>query len=92
MLPINIVHTYKGYQFKLSFREKQMSKDIITVTASYADKSGTHSSESTILPAVYETVKRDSELKDKICDSCLVSNGAIDEQGNLKSSGGAGNG
>jgi hypothetical protein len=71
MLPTNIVHTYKGLQFKLSFREKQASKDVITVTASYVDNSGTHSSESTILPDVYKTVKTNSEMKDSLCELCL---------------------
>lgn len=92
MLPTNFVHAYKGFQFKLSFREKQISKDVITVTASYSDKGGTHSSESTILPEAYKSVKTDSEMKDKLCDLCLYSHGVIDEQGNFKNSGGAGNG
>jgi hypothetical protein len=91
MLPTNLIHPYKGIQFKLSFREKQASKNVITVTASYADNSGTHTSESTILPEVYEAVKKDSESKDKLCEQCLYSNGVVDGHGNLKSSG-AGNG
>jgi hypothetical protein len=84
MLPTNHVHTYKGLQFKLSFREKQASQNVITVIASYVDQAGTHSNESTITPEVYKTVKTNDQLKDELCEGCLSS-------GVVKSAGG-GNG